>query len=672
MCGIVGIVQFDSSPVDRELLGRMLGAIGHRGPDESGVYVDGPAGLAHARLSIIDLAGGQQPMHNEDRSLWVTFNGEIFNYVELREQLQAKGHRFATQSDTEVILHAYEQYGEECVRQFNGQWAFALWDRKYNTLFLSRDRLGVRPLFYTKAAKSFLFASEVKSLMVHPGVDRRLDPRGLSQVFTFWTTLAPRTVFGGIFELPPGHNLVVREGEPRLTRYWQLGYEDLGETVDETQEAERLLELLTDATRLRLRADVPVGAYLSGGLDSTVIAALAKRTAAGPLRTFSITFDDAEFDESPYQEMARNALGTDHEVIHCRTEDIGRVFPEVIWHAERPVLRTAPAPMYLLSDLVRRQGYKVVLTGEGADEMLGGYDVFKEAKVRRFWAANPDSDFRARLLERLYPYLPGLRAQPLAYRKAFFHVRPEELSSPLFSHLPRWELTSRLKRFFSRALQAELAGHDVYADCLATLPDDYARWHPFCQAQYLESAILLPGYILASQGDRMAMAHAVEGRFPFLDHRLVEFAAATHWRLKIKGLREKHLLKRAAAGLVPAAVIARTKQPYRAPEAKCFLSDAAGSARHEYVEDLLSPRRIRDDGIFEPEAVEHLVRKIRRGTSLGIKDNMALVGILSTQLVVEQFLRKPASPPAAMPTIPGAMPTLAWACPTTEVTTNHG
>ena len=675
MCGIVGIVQFDSAPVDRELLGRMLGTIRHRGPDESGLYVDGPAGLAHARLSIIDLAGGQQPMPNEDGSLWITFNGEIFNYVELREQLQAKGHRFATQSDTEVILHAYEQYGEECVRQFNGQWAFAIWDGNRNTLFLSRDRLGVRPLFYTKAGNSFLFASEVKSLVAHPGVERRLDPRGLSQVFTFWTTLPPRTVFCGVCELPAGHNLVVCEGKLRPVRYWQLSYDGCDDSADATERADRLLELLTDATRLRLRSDVPVGAFLSGGLDSTVIAALAKRSAAGPLRTFSIAFDDAEFDESHYQQIAVDALLTDHEVIHCRLEDIGRVFPEVIWHAERPVLRTAPAPMYLLSHLVRRQGYKVVLTGEGADETLGGYDIFKEAKVRRFWAAHPESDFRARLLERLYPYLPGLRAQPLAYRKAFFHVRPDELSSPLFSHLPRWELTSRLKRFFSRALQAELAGHDVYADCLALLPEDYGRWHPFCQAQYLESAILLPGYILASQGDRMAMAHAVEGRFPFLDHRLVEFAAATHWRLKMKGLREKYLLKRAAAGLVPAPILARTKQPYRAPEARCFLSETAGSVRHEYVDELLSPQRIRDDGIFEPEAVGHLVSKIRRGLSHGIKDNMALVGILSTQLVVEQFLRKPAAPPArapaAMATISGAMPTLAWACPTIEVPTNH-
>jgi len=672
MCGIVGTVHFDGSASDRQLLQRMLRAIGHRGPDASGVHVEGPAGLAHARLSIIDLQGGRQPMSNEDGSLWVTFNGEIFNYLELRERLRAKGHRFATRSDTEVILHAYEEYGEDCVRQFNGQWAFGVWDSRRQTLFLSRDRLGVRPLYYATAGKKFLFASEVKALLVHPEVVRGLDPLGLDQVFTFWSTLPPRTVFRGICELPPGHNLVVRGQGLRLAPYWQLSYDSCEQAMPEAECAERLLDLLTDATRLRLRSDVPVGAYLSGGLDSTVTAALARRSTTGPLRTFSITFDDAEFDESHYQRLAVDALQTDHEMIHCRLEDIGRVFPEVVWHAERPVLRTAPAPMYLLAELVRGEGFKVVLTGEGADEMLGGYDIFKEAKVRRFWAARPESDVRARLLERLYPYLPKLRAQSPAYRKAFFHVRPEDLANPLFSHLPRWELTARLKLFFSAAVRAELADHDAYAECLALLPAAYARWHPFCQAQYLESAMLLPGYILSSQGDRMAMAHGVEGRYPFLDHRVVEFAAALPARMKMRGLNEKHILKRAAAGLVPPAVLARPKQPYRAPDARCFLSATAGDMP-EYVEELLSPRRIRDDGVFQPEAVERLVQKIRRGFSIGIKDNMALVGILSTQLVIDRFLRGPALPGGAIQaSASGTVPSLAWARPPASEETGHG
>jgi len=645
VCGIVGAVHFDGSWSDPYVLVKMLAQVSHRGPDANGIYTERGVGLGHTRLSIIDLEGGRQPMHNEDRSLWVTFNGEIFNYVELRAELQAAGHRFSTRSDTEVILHAYEEYGPGCVERFNGQWALALWDKKRRRLFASRDRLGVRPLYYTSVGGTFLFASEVKSLFAHPGVDRRIDPCGLNQIFTFWTTLAPRTVFEGIWELPPGHNLTVDEGGIQIERYWQPDYAPPAEPLDEEECVRRLLDLLIDATRLRLRADVPVGAYLSGGLDSTVTAALAVHATDAPLRTFSIAFDDAEFDETRYQEEAAAALGTEHETLRCRGDEIAAAFAEMIWHGEKPVLRTAPAPLLLLSKAVREAGYKVVITGEGADEMLGGYDLFKEAKVRRFWAAAPDSAFRAGLLQRLYPYMPAMQAQPLAYRKAFFHVRPGDVANPLFSHLPRWELTSRLKTFFSDDFRAAVSGHDAYADCLALLPQAFDRWHPFCQAQYLETVILLPGYILSSQGDRMAMAHAVEGRFPFLDHRLAEFAAQIPPRLKMKALDEKYILKRAARNLVPESILRRKKQPYRAPGAKCFLDDvsgresAAAGSRHELVDEMLSPERIRQDGIFAPDAVGHLVEKVRSGRAIGVKDDMALVGVLSTQLLVDRFVR---------------------------------
>ncbi|MHC4399990.1 MAG: asparagine synthase (glutamine-hydrolyzing) [Planctomycetota bacterium] len=640
MCGIVGILHFENQRPNPQLLRSMLRPIRHRGPDASGVIIRGQAGLGHARLSIIDLEGGRQPMTNEDGSLWVTFNGEIFNYLELRETLVAKGHRLATRSDTEVILHLYEEYGDGCVHHLNGQWAFAIWDTKRRRLFLSRDRLGIRPLFYTTAGGGkLLFASEVKSLFADPDVARRIDPRGLSQVFTFWSTLPPTTVFEGVRELPPGSSLTVENGRLRTRRYWQLEYDPDPKPTAWTEYADRLLELLYDATRLRLRSDVPVGAYLSGGLDSSVTTALVKQCTDAHLQTFSVTFDDAEFDESRFQRQVVDALGTDHQSVRCSHHDIGSVFPEVIWHAERPMLRTAPAPLYLLSKRVRESGYKVVLTGEGADEMLGGYDVFKEAKVRRFWARQPDSAFRASLIGKLYPYLPNLQAQPLAYRKAFFRARPQDLASPFFSHLPRWELTSWLKRFFSGDVKSQLADHDVYADLWALVPKTYPRWRPFCQAQFLETATLMPGYILCSQGDRVAMAHSVEGRFPFLDHRLAEFAARLPVRLKMKGLDEKHVLKRAAGHLVPRDVVERTKQPYRAPDAKSFLSDVGGTFRHEYAAELLAPERIREDGLFHPEAVGHLVEKACQGRLIGVKDNMALVGILSTQLVVERFVR---------------------------------
>jgi asparagine synthase (glutamine-hydrolysing) len=310
----------------------------------------------------------------------------------------------------------------------------------------------------------------------------------------------------------------------------------------------------------------------------------------------------------------------------------------VIWHTEKPILRTAPAPLYLLSRLVHQHGYKVVLTGEGSDEFLGGYDIFKESKIRRFWAVNVDSRCRPLLLKRLYPYMQNLQAQSDAYLKAFFHVDATDLSNPFFSHLPRWELTARLKVFLSDAVKDEVRRADPYGEVKKLLPSEFPQWDGFSQAQHLEATGLLPGYILSSQGDRMAMAHSVEGRFPFLDYRVVEFAATIPPRLKMKVLNEKYILKRAAGQLVPPSVRTRPKQPYRAPDARSFFDPRTGTARHAYVDELLSRARIQKDGLFNPLAVQNLVAKARKGRVIGAKDNMALVGILSTQLLVDQFV----------------------------------
>jgi asparagine synthase (glutamine-hydrolysing) len=636
MCGVAGAVSFGGGGHDPGLLGRMLESISHRGPDDRGQYGDRHAVLGHARLSVIDVEGGHQPMSNPEGTLWMTFNGEIFNYVELRKELVQQGHRFRTQSDTEVLLRLYEAEGEACVRRLNGQWAFAIWDTIRRRLFISRDRIGVRPLYYTVTGETFLFASEVKALLAHPAVERQIDLRALQQIFTFWSPLPPRTIFKSICELPPGHSLTVEDGQVRLERYWALDYSaDAGATT-ESDTADQLRELLIDATRIRLRSDVPVGAYLSGGLDSTIVTTIIRRFTDAPLRTFSVVFDDPEFDERRYQQDVIDFLSADHDRVHCTSDDIARVFPEVVWHAERPLLRTAPAPLYLLAGLVRSRGYKVVLTGEGADEMLGGYDIFKEAKIRRFWARQPQSVFRPLLLKRLYPYLQHMQSQSSAYLEAFFRVRPEDLASPFFSHLPRWELTSRLTAFFSDDVKAALAGYDPCEELEAGLPAGFAGWDAFQQAQYLETAHLLPGYILSSQGDRVAMAHAVEGRFPFLDHRVVEFTSGLPARLKMRGLNEKYVLKRAFDGLIPASVQRRPKQPYRAPEAATFFRPSNGLP--DYVESMLAPDRIRQDGLFHSGAVQHLVAKAKSGRAIGIKDNMALLGILSTQLLVEQFV----------------------------------
>lgn len=624
MCGIAGQVSKSGTP-DRDLVSRMTAALNHRGPDAQGVYVHERAALGHARLSIIDLEGGAQPMSNEDGSLWITFNGEIFNYIELRALLEARGHRFATHSDTEVILHLFEDEGEACVHRLNGQWAFAIWNRRSSELFLSRDRMGVRPLFYTSLPDCLLFASEIKALFAHPGVRRAIDVEALDEIFTYWVTLPPRTAFQGIHELPPGHSLWLRTGTLEVRQYWQLDYQPDPVGCLPTQ-TEELLELLTSATKFRLRADVPCGAYLSGGLDSTLIAALAQRESGRRLSTFSIGFDDPEFDETSYQQQAASYLATDHHHVNCAAEDIQRVFPDVIRHAEKPILRTAPAPMYLLAKSVREAGLKVVLTGEGADEIFGGYDIFKETKIRRFWAAQPTSRIRPLLLRKLYPYLTNLRAQPDAYLRAFFHIQGE---SEFFSHQPRWDLTSKLKVFFSGALRERLRVRKV------PVPVNYRSWNWLSQAQYLEAAYLLPGYILSSQGDRMSMAHSVEGRFPFLDPRIVDFASRLPAELKMKVLNEKFLLKQAARKLIPESIRVRSKQPYRAPEANCFFRPK----RAEYLDELLSARRLERQGLFDPGAVGKLVKKFDAGLAIGIKDNMAMVGIVSTALLQEEFCK---------------------------------
>jgi asparagine synthase (glutamine-hydrolysing) len=639
MCGIAGMFNLDGAPVAPESLRGMIRALSHRGPDETGLHVENGVGLAHARLSIIDLAGGHQPMCNEDSSLWITFNGEIFNYVELREELLRKGHRFSTRADTEVILHLYEEKGEDCVRYLNGQWAFAIWDNQRRRLFLSRDRLGVRPLFYTQVNKAFIFGSEIKAIFAHPGVTREIDVHGLDEVFTYWCTIPPTTLFRNIHELPPGHSITVDAGGIVVRPYWDNQFERESGVVAPSREqayADELLQLLIDATQIRLRSDVPVGAYLSGGLDSTVTTALVKKYTNARLRTFSVAFDETEFDESSFQADAVRFLDTEHQEIRCSKNQIGEVFPDVIWHTEKPVLRTAPAPMYLLSRLVRKCGYKVVVTGEGADEVLGGYDIFKETKIRRFWESQPDSRMRPTLLRRLYPYLQNVQNQPDAYRKAFFHINVDRGLQPFFSHLPRWQLTAKLKMFFSDAVNSEIGGDDGFSKVRSRLPQSYSSWDSFRQAQYLETKFLLPGYILSSQGDRVAMAHSVEGRFPFLDHRVVEFASRLPVSLKMKVLNEKYLLKRCAAGLIPPSVLKRHKQPYRAPEACSFLQPSA----REYMEELLSPEQLQRDGIFDHRAVGLLQDKFRKGTAIGIKDNMGLVGIVSTQLLVHQFINR--------------------------------
>ena len=638
MCGIAGFFALQPRPLaPRAVLERMVEAVRHRGPDEAGTYLDARAGLGHRRLSIIDLSGGKQPLSTADGGLWITFNGEIFNYVELTAELVGRGRVFRTRSDTETILHAYAEYGSPCVEKFNGDFAYGLWDRARQRLVLARDRMGVRPLYYTLHDGVLIFASEVKALFLYPGLRAELDPLGLDQCFTFWSPVAPRTAFKDVHELPPGHQLIAENGVVKVQPYWQLRFPARGEhTVsDEAEAGEQIEALLADATRIRMRADVPVGAYLSGGFDSSVTTALAQRHH-GALRTFSLEFESPELDESQYQQTLVKALGTDHSALRCKGSDIAESFEQVIRHTERPVLRAAPAALYLLSREVRGHGFKVVLTGEGADEVFGGYDIFKEALVRRFWGRRPESKWRPLLLRRLYPYLSGLQSQPAKYLQAFFRQGLAAADDPLFSHLPRFALTRRISQFYSADLRRTINGYDPLEELRATLPADFAAWHPLSRAQYLETGGLLPGYILSSQGDRVAMAHAVEGRFPFLDHRVVELGAGLAPAMKLRGLREKYLLRRQLGRHLPRTIVERPKQPYRAPDSESFLHAGAPG----YVEALLAPDAIARAGYFEPRAVRRLVDKCRSPLgAVSAGDNMAFIGILSTQLLHSCYVR---------------------------------
>jgi asparagine synthase (glutamine-hydrolysing) len=420
--------------------------------------------------------------------------------------------------------------------------------------------------------------------------------------------------------------------------YWDWTFPDRG-TPDARslpEAVEGLRERLSQAVRLQVRADVPVGAYASGGLDSSVIIALVKRLTEAPLHTFSLRFDDAEFDEGSFQRALVERYGTVHSELRVSRADIGNAFAKAIWHIESPILRTAPIPMMLLSRLVRKSGYKVVLTGEGADEVLAGYDLFRESKIRRFWAKNPQSQMRPALLRRLYPYLTHSPAALSAYSARFFGEGIEHHQKPYFSHVPRWRTTQRTWRFFSTDLRQRLAGLDTLARMERYLPKRMQGWRPLDRDQYIEAHTLLSGYILSAQGDRVAMANSVEGRVPFLDHHVIDYCNHLPTRYKIMGLNEKFVLKEAARGLVPDVILERKKQPYRAPDSASFFACAESKA---LTDELLSPGRLRDAGYFDVDATQKLLAKCRDGRAIGFADNMAFVGIMSTMMLDDLFMR---------------------------------
>ncbi len=614
----------------------MTRALTHRGPDEEGYHQVPGIGLGHRRLSIIDLSTGQQPLCNEDGSVWVAFNGEIFNYVELRESLVKHGHTFKTNSDTETLVHLYEDRGLDFADELNGQFAIALWDQPRRRLVLVRDRVGIRPLFHsTLPDGTVLFGSEMKALLAHGGLRAEIDPIALGQVATLWVTIPPRTSFKGVDELAPGRMLVLEEGRRIERQYWRQAFPREHEYEEKSAEhwAGSVRELLHDAVRLQLRADVPVATYLSGGLDSSILTSLVKQNHINDLMTFSVGFADVRYDEQAYQREMAEYLQTDHRHLNVDAGGIGRAFADVVWFAERPITRTAPAPLLALAGLVHDTGIKVALTGEGADELFGGYDIFKEDKARRFWARSPRSAWRAQLVSRLHGYVER-DAKAEAFWRLFFSKGLESTNDPFYSHRIRWNNTQVIKRLFARELQADMQSDAELGDELDSyLEPERRRWHPLCRAQHLEMTLFMSGYLLSSQGDRMSMGRSVEGRVPFLDHRLIELAARIPPKYKIRGMNEKYLLKRAFADVLPPAIVRRPKQPYRAPIAASFAPH-----QNSLAVSLLQPTELRRTALVDAEAVERLLRKAASGTALGERDEMGLALVASSQLLHHLFV----------------------------------
>jgi asparagine synthase (glutamine-hydrolysing) len=648
VCGIVG--QIGPKACDHVVLSRMMGMLTHRGPDEAGLLLSEGLALGHLRLSIIDLQSGQQPMSSHDGRFWIVYNGEIFNYCELRKELECKGHVFRNRSDTEVLINSYRQWGVGALDRFNGQWAFCLWDRAEKSFLLARDRWGVRPLFYTRLSdgRTLAFASELKALLADERISRSWCAEALRDILVCWVPESSRSPLQSIHQLPAGHYMTVKEGQQLQVRpWWSVDfapeYIEWNRPLEEW--CERLRQTLSEACNIRMRADVPVGAYLSGGMDSSVIASLLRKNHPG-MQTFSITFSDEGFDESRYQKMMSSHLGTKHTAVRITRRSIAEDFERVIWYAETPLYRTAAAPMMRLSNEVRSAGIKVVLTGEGADELLGGYDQFKEDKIRRFWASHPDSAWRKLLLQRVTGAVPHANPRTRAFWYAFYGQGLDQTDRPGFSHHLRWRNGLSLlpllaaSRDDSDTGTSSFLSHDWIAEIEKTVPSGFDRWGALAKSQYWESRQLLSGYLLSSQGDRMAMANSVEGRFPFLDVGLYELSRRMPPNLKLRALTEKFILRRAFARDLPSEITRRTKNAYRAPDALALYH---GPLRERLL-DSLSPAGVKRRGLFDSEAIEKLLVRVSSNTAVAARDNMALVLAYSSHLFHDLFIEGSISP----------------------------
>ena len=643
MCGIAGIAWTRiARERHHELIRGMLAPIAHRGPDEAGCLLDKDVALGSVRLSIIDVSHGHQPMSAGDKQrYWLVYNGEIYNYVELRAELRALGHAFADDSDTRVALHALIEWGTQALERFNGQFALAFYDRQEDSLLLARDPLGERPLYYTQAANAFAFASEIKSLLVLPGVSADLDAEALLEGYLTWVSPQDRSCFREIHSLEPGQFARIhKRGGLSVGRYYRLpvGTIDVGLGYEEASSA--CCATLREAIRLRLRSDVPVGVYLSGGLDSSITAATVVACATEEVRTFSVEFDDPAFDEAEYQALLAKEIGTTHSSVRIATSTIVRLFPEMLWHAETIQFRTAAVPLLALARHVHEEGFKVVITGEGADEAFLGYNLFKELLFRGSYDSFPDDHARLNALQQLYPYLNHFRGAQAASVLRFYHSHKTEKTPGLFSHQVRFANSE-----FGARLLATDAGRASSLDALAGFAGklraaypEFDKLTPMERAQIIEYRTLLAGYLLSSQGDRASMASAVETRSPFLDTQTVDAALRMpiDYRLRA-GRNEKHILKKAFAERIPRSILERPKQPYRAPDAVAFLQAPKDET---WVADVLSERALRDTGVIDMTTAARFLQMIRSKPpdAISARENQAFMLLMSTSLLYRQFI----------------------------------
>jgi asparagine synthase (glutamine-hydrolysing) len=577
-------------------------------------------------------------MANDGGQVIVTYNGEIYNHPELRRELEDKGHVFRTRCDTEVLVHGYEEWGVNLLKRLNGQFAFAIYDRNSESVFIARDRYGVRPLFYAQDRDTFCFGSEIKAILASGEVEASLDRRGLEEIFTFGAARPPRTPFAGIASLEPGTYGILKDGALWLHRYYELDYPEVD--AEPLDVVEQLDEIMLRSVGMRMRADVPIGAYVSGGLDSSITASLAARVSPNTLRSFSVTLDDSRYDESDSQRAVAAGIGSAHATSVITAEEIARSFPTVLWHAETPMLRTTAVTMYHLAKLTSESGIKVVLAGDGADELFLGYDLFKEASIRRFCLRRPASLARQRLFDRVFPELMA-GSEGDFWRRFFLEAGAPK--DPLFSHLPRFLLAARVRQFYSPEFKSSLDEIDVLGELRGSLPVRYFGWSHLNQAAYLEMTTLFSPYLLSSHGDRMAMAHGVEGRFPFLDHHLFDFAAALPTGSRLCGLKDKEILRRWSSKILAPTLKQGRKKPYRFDAPRLF-----GENAPEWVSDHLTPDALRRVGVFSPTEVGGLVRRYRGRLDTGFLDEQALIGVLSTQLWHQQFIESLA-PPVPLP-----------------------